>query len=113
MPHAHHAIDYIELPAPDVAAARSLYANVFGWEFNDYGPECAGIPGHHSDGPDASGVAAHGRDKPLILLDSTDSDATLDVSRSASTSVEEARLGAFDGPTYELVHASLSSGSAR
>ncbi len=31
-------IDYIELPATDVAAAKAFYTAVFGWEFVDYGP---------------------------------------------------------------------------
>ena len=31
-------IDYIELPATDVAEAKAFYHAVFGWEFVDYGP---------------------------------------------------------------------------
>ena len=35
-------IDYIELPANDLAQAKSFYSTVFGWSFQDYGPEyCA------------------------------------------------------------------------
>lgn len=32
-------IDYIELPAPNVAAAKQFYQTVFGWKFTDYGPD--------------------------------------------------------------------------
>ena len=32
-------IDYIELPAADVAASKRFYAGAFGWEFTDYGPD--------------------------------------------------------------------------
>jgi predicted enzyme related to lactoylglutathione lyase len=32
-------IDYIELPATDVAATKRFYASAFGWEFTDYGPD--------------------------------------------------------------------------
>jgi uncharacterized protein len=35
----HHAINYIEFAATDVAAARTFYATVFGWSFTDYGPD--------------------------------------------------------------------------
>ena len=42
MTHTHHTIDYVELAAPDVAAAKAFYSAAFGWEFNDYGPEYAG-----------------------------------------------------------------------
>lgn len=41
--HVHHGIDYIELAVTDMEAAKRFYSSAFGWEFNDYGPEYAGI----------------------------------------------------------------------
>ena len=32
-------IDYIEFPATDIAATKRFYSEVFGWKFEDYGPE--------------------------------------------------------------------------
>jgi hypothetical protein len=32
-------IDYIEFPATDIAATRQFYQTVFGWTFEDYGPD--------------------------------------------------------------------------
>jgi predicted enzyme related to lactoylglutathione lyase len=32
-------IDYIEFPATDIPATRRFYNQVFGWEFEDYGPD--------------------------------------------------------------------------
>jgi predicted enzyme related to lactoylglutathione lyase len=32
-------IDYIELPASDIARTKQFYENVFGWKFEDYGPD--------------------------------------------------------------------------
>jgi predicted enzyme related to lactoylglutathione lyase len=32
-------IDYIEFPAADIAATKLFYHDVFGWDFEDYGPE--------------------------------------------------------------------------
>jgi predicted enzyme related to lactoylglutathione lyase len=32
-------IDYIEFPASDVAATKEFYGAVFGWKFEDYGPD--------------------------------------------------------------------------
>ncbi len=43
MTHQHHAIDYIELTVTDLADAKRFYGAAFGWGFNDYGPEYAGI----------------------------------------------------------------------
>jgi hypothetical protein len=41
----HHAIDYIEFTVRDLPAAKRFYGAAFGWQFNDYGPEYAGIKG--------------------------------------------------------------------
>ena len=43
--HAHHSIDYVEITVSDLFVAKSFYAGAFGWKFNDYGPEYAGIQG--------------------------------------------------------------------
>ncbi|HEX3808472.1 MAG TPA: VOC family protein [Rhizomicrobium sp.] len=32
-------LDYLELPAPDMAATKRFYGDVFGWTFTDYGPD--------------------------------------------------------------------------
>ena len=32
-------IDYIEFPATDIPATKHFYAEVFGWKFEDYGPD--------------------------------------------------------------------------
>jgi len=32
-------IDYIEFPATDIAATKRFYQDIFGWKFEDYGPE--------------------------------------------------------------------------
>ncbi len=31
-------IDYIELPATDIAGTKQFYSAAFGWKFEDYGP---------------------------------------------------------------------------
>lgn len=32
-------IDYIEFPATDISATKRFYHDIFGWTFEDYGPE--------------------------------------------------------------------------
>ncbi len=32
-------MDYIEFPATDIAATKTFYNSVFGWKFEDYGPD--------------------------------------------------------------------------
>jgi uncharacterized protein len=85
----HHTIDYIELSVTDVAAARSFYSAAFGWEFNDYGPEYAGIRSPDGDG-EVGGLAASAKISaggPLVLLYSDDLDETIAAVKSAGGTV--------------------------
>lgn len=40
-PEHDRRIDYVELSVTDVAAAKRFYGQVFGWRFEDYGPDYA------------------------------------------------------------------------
>jgi hypothetical protein len=85
-PHVHHAIDYIELCAKDVAEAKRFYAAAFGWSFNDYGPDYAGIRGRgdaEAGGIRAETAIAPGSNTPLVVLYSTALDATVEAVRAA------------------------------
>jgi len=76
----HHKIDYVEFAATDVARAKQFYAKVFGWSFQDWGPEyisfdaaSAGINGgfRATKANEISGGSA-----PLAVLYSADLEAT-------------------------------------
>ncbi len=43
-------IDYLELPAQDLEKAKSFYTAVFGWKFEDYGPEYCSFNDGRLDG---------------------------------------------------------------
>ncbi|MBV1857955.1 MAG: VOC family protein [Nannocystaceae bacterium] len=75
--HTHHAIDYIELSAPDLAAAKAFYGSAFGWEFNDYGPEYAGIRGTEREQGGIAKGEPKGQGGPLVILYSENLEATL------------------------------------
>lgn len=34
-------IDYVEFPATDMTKTKQFYSDVFGWKFEDYGPDYA------------------------------------------------------------------------
>jgi predicted enzyme related to lactoylglutathione lyase len=81
--HVHHAIDYIEIAVTDVAEAKRFYAAAFGWRFNDYGPDYAGIQG---DGREAGGLRKDAEVRvggPLVVLYSKALDATLNNVKAA------------------------------
>ena len=39
MAKPENQIDYIELPATQIDATKQFYSAVFGWKFEDYGPD--------------------------------------------------------------------------
>ena len=85
--HRHHAIDYTELPVTDLAEAKRFYADAFGWEFSDYGPQYAGIrDGSGGSVREVGGLAVGTEVRPggpLVLLYSADLDQTLESVTSA------------------------------
>ncbi|MCH1931658.1 VOC family protein [Shewanella sp. A25] len=35
----HNSINYLEIPTTDIASSKAFFNKVFGWQFQDYGPE--------------------------------------------------------------------------
>jgi len=95
--HRHHALDYVEIPVPDLEAAVRFYGDAFGWRFNDYGGAYAGIQDPADPSAEVGGLApaddptAGG---PLVLLYSDDLDASV-------VAVERAGGTVINGP-YEF-----------
>ena len=97
-PAQHHAINYVEMSATDVARAREFYASAFAWSFQDWGPEyisfdkaSAGIDGGfrlRDSGEQSTGCG------PLIVLYSRDLKATQSAIVAAG--------GTIEVPTYEF-----------
>lgn len=76
---SHHAIDYIEFHVTDMDAAKAFYVAAFGWEFNDYGPEYAGIKHESGDG-EVGGLSVSAKVQqggPLVVLYSSDIEASM------------------------------------
>jgi predicted enzyme related to lactoylglutathione lyase len=46
----HEKINYIELPAKDLAATKAFFESAFGWSFVDYGPEYTAFENQGLDG---------------------------------------------------------------
>jgi predicted enzyme related to lactoylglutathione lyase len=62
----NQTIDYVEFHATDLVAVKQFYSQVFGWEFEDYGPDYTSfkdgrIAGGFSRGPVSSGG-------PLVVI---------------------------------------------
>ena len=79
-PAHHHKINYIEFSTTDLARAKAFYNQVFGWTFQDWGPDYASFRAE-SGGIDggfarSEGSVATGKSGPLVVLYSTDLKAT-------------------------------------
>src|SRR5947209_5012714 len=67
-------IDYVELPAGDLATLKPFYREAFGWTFTDYGPSYASFAGAGVDGGfDAD--ASQAPNKPLVVIWADDLEA--------------------------------------
>jgi uncharacterized protein len=76
MPQADHdlRIDYLELGTRDLPATKKFYAEVFGWQLTDYGPDYTSF----ADGRLTGGFRADGDPgkSPLVVIYAVDLDAT-------------------------------------
>ena len=100
----HHSLSYIEFGVKDLARAREFYEAAFGWEFNDYGPAYSGIKAPDGEGEagglnPASAPAASG---PLVLIFSTDLEATLAAVRDAGGTIVAAPYDYPGGRRFEF-----------
>jgi uncharacterized protein len=46
----HEKINYIELPSKHIEKTKSFFSSVFGWSFQDYGPEYTAFSNEGIDG---------------------------------------------------------------
>jgi predicted enzyme related to lactoylglutathione lyase len=81
--HPHHGISYIEFTVTDMAESQRFYAAAFDWEFNQYGPDYAGIKGRGSEVGGFRVGAEVSSGGPLVILYSNDLDTTLERVRQA------------------------------
>lgn len=104
-PPKHHVLSYIEFGVSDLAATRAFYESAFGWEFNDYDPAYSGIKAPDGDG-EVGGLnpaAAPSSDGPLILLFSTDLEATVEAVKQAGGTITAGPYLFPGGRRFEFV----------
>ena len=101
--HTHHAIDYIEFCVPDMGAAKRFYAAAFGWAFTDYGPDYAGIQGLEGEVGGLRKVDAVSCGGPLVVLYSTDLEASVRAVKSAGGTVVREPFGFPGGRRFHFV----------
>ena len=72
------SINYVEFPSPDLPATKSFFGEVFGWIFEDYGPEYTAFSNAGLDGGffKSEKYASTDNGSALIVLYSKDLEAT-------------------------------------
>lgn len=66
-------INFVELPARDLGAARTFYAAAFGWELTNFGPSYAcTMTGHVDLGLQGDMSEAPAAPLPVVLVDDLD-----------------------------------------
>lgn len=101
----HHGIDYIELTATDLDAAKRFYTAAFGWTFRDYGPDYAGFVDHGRGEREAGGIVRADRVEvggPLVVLFSSDLEASERAVREAGGAITKAIFDFPGGRRFEL-----------
>ena len=64
-----NTIDYVEMPSTDIAATKKFFSQLFGWSFQDYGPDyCAFDDGRMTGGFYASEKTRVAGGAPLIVF---------------------------------------------
>ena len=75
----HEKMNYVELPAKDLAGTKAFFESVFGWSFTDYGPEYTAFENQGLDGGFFQSDLASSTEKgaALIVFYSNQLEATL------------------------------------
>ncbi len=76
----HQKINYVEFPATDISATKAFFEDVFGWTFQDYGPDYTAVTNGGLDGGFYTSELAARTEagSVLVVLYSNDLEATLD-----------------------------------
>jgi predicted enzyme related to lactoylglutathione lyase len=75
----HHKVSYIEFASTDIARTKKFYGAVFGWTFQDWGPDYISFAGAGVEGGGFYKTDPHeaqAKTAPLVVLYSDDLEAT-------------------------------------
>lgn len=102
--HRHHSINYIELPLRDSDATKAFYTSVFGWSFEDYGPDYLAFAGAGVDGGfDRQGSLGATGSGVLVVLYSQDLEATLSATKNAGAMISKETFSFPGGRRFHFI----------
>lgn len=82
----HEKINYVELPAKNLSATKDFFSTVFGWSFQDFGPEYSAFSNQGIDGGFFKSELSSSTDNgaALIVFYSNDLEATQEKVKKAN-----------------------------
>ena len=111
-PVHHHQINYLEFSTADIERTKLFYGTVFGWTFQDWGPdyisfsaEKCGIDGGFARSDGHGGAP---KSSPLVVLYSADLAATEAAIKAAGGSIQ---VPAFEFPGGRRFHFADGAGN--
>lgn len=108
MQEHHHHINYIELPAANLAATKTFFQQVFSWQFTDYGPEYSafsesGVMGGFFQSDKASNTDNGGA---LVVLYSSDLEGSQAKVEAAGGQIKQAIFSFPGGRRFHFIEPS-------
>ncbi len=81
----HEKLNYLEFPSTNLSASKDFFSTVFGWEFEDYGPEYTAFSNQGLDGGIFKGPKGSRTENgaALVIFYSKDLEQTLDKIKKA------------------------------
>jgi predicted enzyme related to lactoylglutathione lyase len=112
-PGNHHKINYIEFASTDIERTKHFYTTVFGWTFQEYGPDYIAFTAP-SGGIDGGFYKTEPHDEPprfapLVVLYSSDLGATEAAIVAAGGTIT---VSTFEFPGGRRFHFSDGAGNA-
>lgn len=103
-------INYLEIPARDLAATKTFFTAAFGWSFVDYGPDYAAIENAGIDGGffKSDQVVSTKNGSVLVVLFSAELEATVEKVKASGGQIVQ---DIFSFPGGRRFHFSDPSGN--
>lgn len=106
----HEKLDYVEYPAADMEATRAFFGQVFGWDFEEFGPDYCAFSKQGLDGGfyRSELYSSTHNGSALLVFYSVDLEATRAKIENAGGRIEKP---IFDFPGGRRFHFSEPSGN--
>lgn len=104
----HHKINYLEMPAQDLDATKTFFEAVFGWSFQDFGPDYTAFTAQGIDGGfyRVDLAMAQARGSALVVLYSKDLEASVLAVEAAGGQIAQAIFSFPGGRRFHFIEPS-------